>query len=167
MSNPQDAIYEFRQPYLRQDLSRPSHLPYVEATLNYLKPMAEKPFNYTYEPPVGVLRENVEYESHPFPIRDARAIAPNLSLNREGFVLTAHHSSVRDFYNEDELHQAYYAEAEKFLAEVTGADKVIVFDHNLRSSQRAQSVSGVKEPVKRVHNVISRRSLAIRGRGLY
>ncbi|MBD2139114.1 hypothetical protein H6F32_16395 [Anabaena sp. FACHB-1237] len=38
-------------------------LPYIEANLNYLLPMAEKLVNYTYEPPDGIPRQNGVYES--------------------------------------------------------------------------------------------------------
>ena len=32
---------------------RIADLPHVEAELNYLAPMAERPRNYTYDPPAG------------------------------------------------------------------------------------------------------------------
>ena len=47
------------------------------------------------------------------PIRDARAIAQDISLEREGFTLLCHPSSVRDFYDDDEVRRVYYPEAEK------------------------------------------------------
>lgn len=142
------------------------NLPYVEATLNYLTPTADKPFNYTYEPPLGVVRENVVYEQHKFPIWNARAIAPDLSLDREGFALTKHLSSVRDFYDEDEVRQVYYAEAEKLLTDLTGAERVLVFDHNLRDSQARQGNNSVKEPVRRVHNDFTAKSGYSRARSV-
>ncbi|MGI2906374.1 CmcJ/NvfI family oxidoreductase [Tolypothrix sp. VBCCA 56010] len=157
-------------------LSKPvlEDLPYVEAVLNYLTPMAEKPVNYTYEPPAGVPRQNGVYEAHKLPIRNARAIpspvgdaprtvssanARDLSLDREGFAYASHNSAVRDFYDEDEVRRVYYPEAEQLLADVTGAKKVLVFDHNLRNIQRVkQGENNIKEPVKRVHNDFTAKS---------
>ncbi len=135
-------------------LSNPAleNLPYVEAVLNYLTPMAEKPVNYTYEPPASIPRHNGVYEAHKLPIRDARPISRHLSLDREGFAYTSSHSAVHDFYDEDEVRRVYYKEAEELLADVTGAKKVVVFDHNIRNAQRA------KEPVKRVHNDFTAKS---------
>ena len=49
-------------------------LPYVEANLHYLVPMAERPVNYTYEPPAGIPRQNGVYEPQSLPIRNARSI---------------------------------------------------------------------------------------------
>ena len=135
-------------------LNRPVvNLPHVEANLNYLTPMAERPVNYTYEPPLGVPRHNGNDETHTLPIYNARSIVRDLSLDQQGFALVEHHSAIRDFYNEEEVRRVYYAEAEQLLTEMTGADKVLVFDHNIRNLQRLhQGEQGVKEPVKRAHN---------------
>lgn len=144
-----------------QILDRPvfKELPCVEAALNYLIPMAEKPFNYTYEPPLGVPRQNGEYEAHILPICDARPISQNLSLDRDGFAMALHRSAVRDFYDEDEVRRVYYPEAEQLVADATGAVKVLVFDHNVRNAQRAkQGENKAKEPVQRVHNDFTAKS---------
>jgi hypothetical protein len=144
-----------------QLLDRPviENLPYVEAILNYLVPMAEKPVYYTYEPPAGIPQRNGSYEAHKQPIRNARPIAQNLSLDREGFALVSHHSAVRNFYDDDEVRRVYYSEAEQLLTQLTGAIKVVVFDHNVRDARRAQQgENNAKEPVKRVHNDFTAKS---------
>ena len=150
-----------------QVLDRPisSDLPYVEANLNYLIPMAEKPVNYTYEPPPGVPRHNGTYQTHKVPIYNARSISENISLDREGVGFTQHHSSVRDFYDEDEIRRVYYPEAEQLLLDVTGGTQVVVFDHTLRNLQRfKQGEDAIKEPVKRVHNDFTAKSGYTRAR---
>ena len=150
-----------------QVLDRPisSDLPYVEANLNYLIPMAEKPVNYTYEPPPGVPRHNGTYQTHKVPIYNARSISENISLDREGVGFTQHLSSVRDFYDEDEIRRVYYPEAEQLLLDVTGATKVVIFDHTLRNLQRfKQGEDAIKEPVKRVHNDFTAKSGYTRAR---
>jgi len=107
-------------------------LPHVDAELNYLAPTTERPRNYTYEPPVGVARNNTTREAHRVTIHSARPIASDISLDREGFAVLRHASEVRDFYDEDELRRVYYAEAERLIADATGASKVFVFDHTVR-----------------------------------
>lgn len=135
------------------------NLPRVEADLYYLVPMAERPVNYTYEPPPGVPRHNGTYETRRLPIHNARAIAQDLSLDREGAALVVRPTAVQDFYNEAEVRQVYYPEAERLLAEVTGATQALVFDHNVRNLDRAQQgTSNAKEPVKRVHNDFTAKS---------
>ena len=140
-------------------------LPYVEANLHYLVPMAEKPVNYTYETPAGIPRQNGIYQPQSLPIRNARSIVENLSLDREGFALTEHRTKVRNFYDEDELRNVYYLEAEQLLKEVTGATQVVIFDHTLRNAQESKpSENSIKEPVKRVHNDFTAKSGYARAR---
>ncbi|AFY31521.1 CmcJ/NvfI family oxidoreductase [Calothrix sp. PCC 7507] len=134
-------------------------LPHVEASLNYLTPTPEKPVNYTYEPPPGVPQRSGKYEPHTLSIRNGRPIVGDLSLDQEGFALTAHNTTVQDFYDEDEVRRVYYPEAEKLLAEVTGAAKVVVFDHNIRNAQRSKpGENTIKQPVKGVHNDFTAKS---------
>ena len=48
------------------------NLPYVEAALNYLAPMAEQPRYYAYDPEPGVPRSNMAHETHRVRIHDMR-----------------------------------------------------------------------------------------------
>ncbi|KAF3889587.1 MULTISPECIES: CmcJ/NvfI family oxidoreductase [Nostocales] len=150
-----------------QVLDRPisKGLPFVEANLNYLVPMAERPVNYTYEPPSGIPRHNGTYQTHKFPIYNARSISENITLDREGFGLKEHNTSVRNFYDEDEVRHVYYPEAEQLLKEVTGATRVAIFDHTLRNVQRMKpGENNIKEPAKRVHNDFTAKSGYTRAR---
>jgi hypothetical protein len=129
-------------------------LPHVEAELNYLAPTTERPRNYTFEPPAGVSRSNTTREARRVPIHSARSVASDISLDREGFAVLRHASEVRDFYDEDELRRVYYAEAERLIADATGASKVFVFDHTLR--RRVQGVDdrapgAPRQPATSVH----------------
>ncbi len=150
-----------------QVLDKPisAELPYVEANLTYLVPTAEKPVNYTYEPPAGIPRTNATYQTHKLPIYNARSISENISLEREGFALTGHHTNVRNFYDEDEVRRVYYPEAEQLLKEVTGGTKVVIFDHTLRNAgQSKPGENNIKEPAKRVHNDFTAKSGYTRAR---
>jgi hypothetical protein len=130
-------------------------LPRVEGLLNYLAPMAEKPMNLTYDPPPGVPRSTGIPEPHVMRIHDARPVAGRLTLDGEGLALVEHRSAVKDFYDEDELRRVYYPEAERLVAEATGASRVLVFDHTIRR----RVVGGIdrspgtpRQPVTSVHN---------------
>ncbi|OKH30703.1 methyltransferase [Calothrix sp. HK-06] len=134
-------------------------LPYIEANLHYLIPMPEKPVIYIDEPPPGIPRYNGKYEAYKLPIRNARLIKRNLSLDQEGFTFVNHHSAVSNFYDDNEIRRVYYPEAEQLLLKATGATKVIVFDHNVRNTLRSQqNQNNVREPVKRVHNDFTAKS---------
>jgi hypothetical protein len=107
-------------------------LPHVEAELNYLSATTDRPRNYTFDPPAGIPRSNTTRDAHRVPIHSARPIAEDVTLDREGFAVVHHASAVQDFYDDDELRRVYYAEAERLIAEATGASKVFVFDHTVR-----------------------------------
>ncbi|MBV8651135.1 MAG: methyltransferase [Alphaproteobacteria bacterium] len=137
------------------DSSQYQDLPAVTALLNYLVPTAEKPFNLTYDPPPGTARTNTAYAGHPFAIHDARPIAGALSLDREGFALVRHETAIRDFDDEAALRSVYYPEAEALVARVTGARRVLVFDHTIRRRfpHTQDRTAGLpRQPVPRVHN---------------
>jgi hypothetical protein len=129
-------------------------LPHVDAELRYLSPMAERPRNYTYEPPAGVSRSNIVPEAHTMPIHDIRAVASEISLDRQGFALLRHESAVRDFWDDDEVRKVYYPEAADVIAQATGAARVFIFDHTQRrrvvgADDRAPGTP--RQPATRVH----------------
>ena len=129
-------------------------LPWVKAELNYLAPTAERPRTYTYDPPAGVPRSTAVNEPHAVVISDARPVLSRVSLDEEGFGLVRHRSAVRDFYSEADVKAAYYPEAERLLKEVTGADRVHVFDTTVRRRVPGAEdrLSGApRQPVPRVH----------------
>jgi hypothetical protein len=68
----------------------------VEADLNYLAPTTERPRTYAYDPPPDVPRSSGVNASHRVPIRDARPIAAEITLDELGFGLIEHRSAVRD-----------------------------------------------------------------------
>ena len=130
------------------------HLPHVEATLNYLAPMAERPRNYTFDPPPGVARSNSQRESHTVAIHDVRPVVSDISLDREGLAVLNYQSAVRDFWDEDEVRRVYYPEVQRVMAEATGASKVFIFDHTLRRRVRgaADRAPGTpRQPATGVH----------------
>ncbi len=129
-------------------------LPYVEAELNYLAPMAERPRYYAYEPEPGEPRSNLTPEPHQMHIHSLRPIADDLGLDVQGFALLEQRSAVRDFWDDDEVRRVYYPEAERFLIEATGASRIFIFDHLQRrrvSGQQDRSRSGPRQPATRVH----------------
>jgi hypothetical protein len=131
----------------------------VEGVLNYIVPEGGKPVTYISEAGAEKTRRQGRYEKHAVAIRDGRALANELSLDRQGFMLAHTLTAVSDFYDADEVRRVYYPEVEKLVRSITGAAKVVVFDHNVRSSDDAtQAARGVREPVRVVHNDYTPRS---------
>jgi len=125
----------------------------IEASLNYIEPTSEKPVYYAYEPPAGTPRSTGKFVAHSLPIRNAREVVRDLSLDKQGFQLTHQATEVRDFYDQEEVKRTYYPEVERLLKEATGAEKVVVFDHQVRNLELAKrGEKNAREYGKTVHN---------------
>jgi uncharacterized metal-binding protein len=149
------------------DGSTAAHPGDVLAPLGFTAPTAEKLVSYNYPPPPGIPARNGQGEEHQVPIHDARAVAAELSLDREGFVLLRYASAVANFYDEAEIAAVYYPECERLIREATGAARVLAFDHITRNAAMAALAgSGVKSPAKRVHNDYTAKSAPQRVRDL-
>jgi hypothetical protein len=130
----------------------------VETTLNYLAPMDERPYNYTYSPPAGETGRNTRVDRRRVVVRDARELAEP-SLDVEGFALVRFESALRDAYDPKEVVRVYYPEVEAVVRRHTGARRVLVFDHNVRNTGRAPRGSELSQaPVHFVHNDYTLRS---------
>jgi hypothetical protein len=125
----------------------------VQAAMNYLAEPEQKPVSYMYKPPEGTQQRSWHVSKYPMAIRNARAVVDELSLDREGFVLTHQNSAIKNFYDDAEVRSVYYPEVERLVKEATGAARVLVFDHNVRRGTSAgPAEKGVREPVKYAHN---------------
>jgi hypothetical protein len=130
-------------------------LPHVDAALSYIEPMSDKPRSLEYEPPPGARRTTAVHRNHTVTIHDVRPAVSAFSLEREGFRLVTAASSVSDFYDQAAVRSRYYAEAVSLLEELTGASRVVVFDHTIRrripgATDRTTGIP--RQPVPRVHN---------------
>jgi hypothetical protein len=128
-------------------------LDFVETSLSYLVDTGEKPVSYSAEPGATPTQHTGQYEERTVIVHNGRPIADRLSLDRQGFILIHHETKVRDFYNEEEVRSVYYPEMERLVKKLTGAAKVLIFDHTLRTEDEAtREEKKVREPVRRVHN---------------
>ena len=134
-------------------------LKYVEAVLNYLVDTGEKPAVHLYPPPPGTPQRTGRYTTSTVTIRDGRALLPQLALDQQGFLLQRHETGVVNFYDEPEVQAVYYPEVERLVQAVTGAAKVVVFDHTRRCASAAkQTEYDAQEPVRMAHNDYTLRS---------
>jgi hypothetical protein len=143
-----------REPAMGLQEQKIESLPFVTAELNYLAPTPGKPRTYALDPPKGEPKSTALPEPHEVPIFDARPIAKDLSLDREGFALVRHPTVVRNFYDEREIRSVYYPAVEAFLRATLNADRVFIFDHTVRKRvEGAADVrdGGPRQPATRVH----------------
>lgn len=136
---------------------RPPVATWVEAPVQYLADLSIKPVTYNPPPGTGLARREGNYRDFVVRIHDARPFAHELSLDRQAFVLVKHETAMRDFLDEDEVRTRYHAEVEALIKRETGASKVVVFDHTVRTADRALE-RGLRTPVRSVHNDYTEKS---------
>lgn len=139
-------------------MSRPEpidhQLPSIRAMLNYLVDTGEKPESYGgVSQTVADQQRKGKYQEHEMPVYNGRNIARDLSLDREGFLFVRHETQVKNFYDNDEVRSVYYRETEELVKQVSGARRVLVFDHTLRSADSAtREGKNISGPVRNAHN---------------
>jgi hypothetical protein len=125
----------------------------IEATVNYIVDNGEKLFTYTGGPGSLDVRTGGTADPHPVTIHNARRAGDGFSLDREGFRFVRHDTRVADFFDENQIRTVYYPEMEELVKAHSGARRVVVFDHTLRTADDALRESRkIREVVRRVHN---------------
>jgi len=130
----------------------PETIPAIEATLNYLVDTGEKIVTEAGAGGTADMRGG-KLDPRRVVIRNARPLADGLMLDREGFRFVRHDTKVADFYDEADVRGVYYAEMEALVKAESGASRVVVFDHTLRTADNAlREQRKIREVVPRVHN---------------
>lgn len=75
-----------------------------------------------------------EYRAYPVRVYDARPIAGEFTLDRNGFALAKHISHVADFMDKAEVEAKYPDEAREAVRQITGAHEVILRGWMVRTS---------------------------------
>ena len=125
----------------------------IDAKVVYSVDTGVKPVNETMEAGNLTRIYKGEFVSHVMRIENGRPLADRLALDTNGFVFCTHETKMRDFFDGDELKSVYYPEIEALIKRVSGAARVVIFDHTLRSSDQAtREEKLIREPVHRAHN---------------
>jgi hypothetical protein len=139
---------------LEQDVLEQDAMPdAVEATLNYIVETGEQIFTQTTTPGSLDVRSGGQRDPRHVTVRNGRPYAGRFALEREGFRFVRHDTKVADFFNEKEVQQIYYPEVQALVKAESGASRVVVFDHTLRTADDGlREARRIREVVPRVHN---------------
>jgi hypothetical protein len=128
-------------------------LPSVQAAVTYSVDTGVKPVNESTGPNGRLNKRTGTYDVQQVTIRNGRPLNDTFSLDGDGFMLVDQKTEVSDFFDTGQLETVYYREIENLLMSLTGASRVVIFDHTLRSGDEAtQEAKQIREPVKVVHN---------------
>ena len=126
----------------------------IEATLNYFIDTGARPVTLVGAPGGSDTRTGGgESDPRRIVLRNGRPYADRFALELDGFRFVHHDTKVADFYDEDEICRVYYPEMEALVKAESGASRVVVFDHTLRTpDQELREAAKIREVVRRVHN---------------
>lgn len=126
----------------------------TRASIRYLVPGDDKPVYFASQGGADAqLSVNAEFKDVEVPIHDARVLETSTSLNREGFELHEHESSVTNFYDIENQKTAYERELEELVLPILGGKAIHIFDHTLRSdSAEIRATHKTREAAAIVHN---------------
>src|ERR1700728_1850812 len=125
----------------------------IEAMLNYVADDGTKVFTIVASPGGRDARSGGTPDPHRVTIHNGRPQAKDFALERNGFRFLRHDTKVADFFDEDEIKRVYYPEMVELIKAESGAKRVVVFDHTLRTADdELRESKKIREVVRRVHN---------------
>jgi hypothetical protein len=131
----------------------PETIEQVQATLNYIQDNGEKLFTYTGGPGSLDVRTGGSPDPRQVTMRNGRLRTAEFDLERHGFRFVRHDTKMADFFDEAEIKRVYYPEMEALVKKESGASRVVVFDHTLRTADDdLRESKKIREVVRRVHN---------------
>ena len=125
----------------------------ITAEIPYTLETGEKLVNETFGPNNIRRRKTGAQDMRSMAVHDGREAASELSLERTGFVLVDHKTAVANFFDEQEVKSVYFPEIERLIKQTSGASRVVIFDHTLRSGNEGEREEKlIREPVLSAHN---------------
>jgi len=125
----------------------------LTAAIPYTVDSGEKLVNETFGPNNIHRRSSGTIDWRNVSIHNGRIAPGGFSLDRNGFQFVPHCTAVKDFFDVDELKSVYYDEVAALIRSLSGASRIVVFDHTLRSGNESEREARLlREPVLWAHN---------------
>lgn len=86
--------------------------------------------NINADPITGEKQQNFEREEKSIVIENLRGKEDSVSLDTTGFQFYKHTSKHTTFANDEEIFREYYPESIELIKKLTGASRVVLFDHS-------------------------------------
>ena len=124
----------------------------IKATVKYLARHEKSPVFHIGVPQGEQTQNPPSFEKKTVLVHNARQNLTSFSLEEHGFEFKVQKLPEMDFLDKEAVIEKYYKVSENLVADVTGALRVIAFDHNVRDYELASTDSRVDNPVRFVHN---------------
>ena len=125
----------------------------IEPVVNYLINDGTEVFTYTGGPGSLDVRTGGAKDPQKVVMHNGRPQVGEFDLEVHGFRFVRHDTRVQNFLDESEVKRVYYPEMEALIKVQSGAKRVVVFDHTLRTADDAfREQQKIREVVRRAHN---------------
>lgn len=108
----------------------------VKAKLQYFVPPADgsKPYNtVNVDPATGEREKNYTMERYDVEVENVRGKEDSITLDNAGFQFVKAPAKHTSFTSDAEIEADYYLESIELLKSITGASRVVLFDHSKAS----------------------------------
>jgi len=131
------VLSRLREPWLGLNMAP---LPRVQSRVEFYKHLDihqhEKPYycNFNVGAVANAKRTNVEFEEHDLFVSDIRGFEHRFTLERHGFEVVHHHSSLsgKEFESPKQLEDLYLSECREIIHSRYQGSQVVVFNHRVR-----------------------------------
>ncbi|KAH8983836.1 hypothetical protein EDB86DRAFT_3106205 [Lactarius hatsudake] len=137
---------------------------FVDTTLRYFTPPTDGSkawTNINADPTTGKRASNWEYTAHAVKVENLRGHA-EATLDKNGFQFFHRPAKHTSFANDEEISREYYPESIELLKQLTGASRVVLFDHTIRRRRPDTTASAIARvqrhlPAEDVEGLLQRR----------
>jgi len=125
----------------------------IEATVNYIKNDGTEIYTYSGGPGSTEVRSQGTPDPQTVVMHNGRPHVGRFTLDGDGFRFVDHRTKMVDFFDQAEISSIYYPEMVALVKAESGARRVVVFDHTLRTADTAErEARKIREAVHRAHN---------------
>jgi hypothetical protein len=125
----------------------------IEPTVNYIINDGAEVFTYSGGPGSTEVKTGGTPDPHKIVMHNGRPHTAEFKLDVDGFRFVRHDTKVKNFLDDAEVRSVYYPEIEALIKAESGAKRVVVFDHTLRTADDAfREQHKIREVVRRAHN---------------
>lgn len=106
----------------------------VQAQISYALPPADgsKPYSVAYaiDPETKERKRNYSTQTHQVEMENVRGKEDSYTLDTAGFQFVKAEPKHKSFTNDEDIAREYYPESIELIKKITGASRVVVFDHS-------------------------------------
>ncbi len=109
----------------------------VRAIFNYTQDVDQLTEIYFYECDAAKNIHEPGDDPHEMPVTDGWHRADKFSIDREGFSLNNFKTQYNKWEDDENVRLSFYPEVVEMLRQITGAKRILVFDHTIRTNANA------------------------------